>query len=189
MPMELETKRLILRPFGEGDMDAVYTLFSDKAVNRFLPWYPLKDMEEAKTFFETRLKSKRYCFAICQKEEGRPIGYIHTEEDDSHDFGYALARKYWRQGIVSEAGAAVIEGLKEEGLPYITATHDRNNPRSGAVMKRLGMTYRYSYQEQWQPKDIPVIFRMYQLNLDGQDERVYQKYWDAFPVHFIEPDV
>lgn len=39
-------------------------------------------------------------------------------------------------------------------------------------MKRIGMEYQYSYEEQWQPKDILVTFRMYQLNLDGQEDRV-----------------
>ena len=74
----------------------------------------------------------------------------------------------------------------KDGVPYITATHDKNNPRSGGVMKQLGMKYQYSYEEQWQPKNIPVIFRMYQLNLDGDQTRVYQKYWDHSVVHFIE---
>lgn len=71
-------------------------------------------------------------------------------EDDSHDFGYALRKEYWHQGIASEAGNAVIQLLKEEGIPYITATHDKNNPGSGAVMKRIGIKYCYSYKEQWQ---------------------------------------
>lgn len=53
---------------------------------------------------------------------------------------------------------AVVEQLRQAGWSYITATHDVRNLRSGLVMQRLGMTYRYSYQEQWQPKDIPVIF-------------------------------
>ncbi len=56
-------------------------------------------------------------------------------------------------------------------------------------MKQLGMSYKYSYKEQWQPKDILVTFRMYQLNFDGQDDRVYKKYWDNYEVHFIEKDV
>ena len=70
--------------------------------------------------------------------------------------------------------------------PYITATHDRNNPRSGNVMRKLGMTYRYSYEELWQPKNFPVIFRMYQLNLNGDNEFVYRKYWDEATNHFVE---
>lgn len=79
--------------------------------------------------------------------------------------------------------------LKKDGIPYITATHDVNNPRSGNVMKRLGMTYRYSYEEQVQPKDVLVTFRMYQLNLDGVKEREYRKYWNESKVHCIETDI
>lgn len=79
--------------------------------------------------------------------------------------------------------------MAEDGIPYITATHDINNLRSGEVMKRLGMTYKYSYEEQWQPKNFLVIFRMYQLNLDGNDNRIYKKYWDNSAVHFLETDI
>ena len=45
-------------------------------------------------------------------------------------------------------------------------------------MQKLGMHYCYSYQEQWQPKNIPVIFRMYQMNLDGNAHKIYSQYWD-----------
>ena len=80
----------------------------------------------------------------------------------------------------------MVEQVKKDGLAYITATHDKNNPRSGNVMKKLGMKYCYSYEEQWQPKDFLVTFRLYQLNLDGNDARVFTKYWDNSKVHFIE---
>lgn len=178
--VEIVTERLILRRFEPRDVEAVYLLFSDKEVNTFLPWYPLDDMKEAEEFYRTRLNG-RYCLAICLKEDGFPIGYIHADEGDSHDFGYALRREYWHRGITSEAAAAFVSFLKEEGFPYITATHDVNNPRSGAVMKRIGMKYCYSYVEQWQPKNFPVTFRMYQLNLDGEGGRVYRKYRDMYP--------
>lgn len=106
--------------------------------------------------------------------------------DDGYDFGYGLCKAFWRKGIVTEASKAVVEQLKKDGIPYITAIHDVNNPRSGNVMKRLGMRYQYSYEEQWQPKDLLVTFRMYQLNLDGNDNRVFKKYWNDADVHFIE---
>lgn len=187
--MKIKTDRLTLRHFEASDREAIYLLFSDKEVNTFLPWYPVKDRREAENFFVQQLKGKKYCFAICLKGEDFPIGYVHASDSESHDFGYALRKEYWHQGIVSEAGHAAIELLKEEQIPYITATHDRNNPRSGAVMKRMGMKYCYSYKEQWQPKNFPVIFRMYQLNLDGQENRVYQKYWNLYDEHFIETDI
>jgi len=80
----------------------------------------------------------------------------------------------------------VIEKLKHIEIPYITATHDVNNPRSGRVMQAIGMKYRYSYNELWQPKNKWVTFRMYQLNLDGQENRIYKKYWNKYPIHFVE---
>lgn len=190
----LETERLILRKFTEQDMDALFLILQDEQVNTFLPWYPVKNREETKKFYEERYVSKyiqpqAYAYAICLKKDNYPIGYISVEMEDHHDFGYGLCKKFWHKGIVTEAGKAVIEQVKKDGLPYITATHDRNNSRSGGVMKNVGMKYQYSYEEQWQPKDILVTFRMYQLNFDGNENRVYKKYWDTSAVHFIEPNV
>ncbi|HBV53214.1 MAG TPA: GNAT family N-acetyltransferase, partial [Clostridiales bacterium] len=102
---------------------------------------------------------------------------------------YALRKEFWHRGIATEAGKAVTKRLANLGIPYITATHDIKNPRSGEVMKKLGMTYRYTYEEQWQPKNIPVLFRLYQLNFDGQSERVFRTYWDRSSVRFVEKEV
>lgn len=190
----LETDRLILRKFTKNDREALFDIYKDKEVNTYLPWFPLKSIEETDQFFidkyeEEYQQSKGYKYAICLKSDNVPIGYVSVSNDDSHDLGYGLRKEFWHRGIVTEAGKAVIEQVKNDGILYVTATHDVNNPRSGEVMKKLGMSYKYSYEEQWQPKDILVIFRMYQLNLDGQNDRVYKKYWDKSSVHFVEKEV
>lgn len=181
---EIHTHRLILRSFCENDIEAIFYIFSDKETNEYLPWFPLSSKEEAYQFYQEHYQNNSFHYAICLKENNIPIGYIHMSDDDSHDFGYGLHHDYWHKGIVSEACLKAIEQFKEEGIPYITATHDRNNPYSGEVMKKLGMQYQYSYEELWQPKNINVVFRMYQLNF-YQDDFVYQKYWHMYP-HFIE---
>lgn len=56
-------------------------------------------------------------------------------------------------------------------------------------MKKIGMTYRYSYEEMWQAKNILVVFRLYQLNFDGNEDRVYKKYWNKYSNHFIEKNI
>ena len=185
----IETKRLILRRFHEQDLKALYHLLKDEQVNTFLPWYPVKNIEETFRFYQKHIVNEPYFLAICLQNDNLPIGYVHMSMDESHDFGYALCQEYWHKGIVTEASQALIEQLKNDGIPYITATHDRNNPRSGGVMYQIGMKYCYSYVEQWQPKNIPVTFRMYQLNLDGHKDRVYQKYWNLYDNHFIEKDL
>lgn len=190
----LETERLILRKFTERDLEALFLILRDEEVNKFLPWYPMKSIEETRKFYEERYASKyaqpqAYAYAISMKTDQVPIGYIEVSMEEHHDFGYGLRKEFWHKGIMTEAGKAVIAQVKKDGLPYITATHDRNNPRSGGVMKNVGMKYQYSYEEQWQPKDILVTFRMYQLNLDGNTQRVYKRYWDTSDVHFIETNL
>lgn len=187
----LETKRLILRKFTENDIEALFLILKDKEVNTFLPWYPMKNLEQAKKFYDERytftyLKPQGYAYAICLKSDNFPIGYIKVDMEEPHDFGYGLRKEFWHQGIVSKAAKAVVEQVKKDGLPYITATHDVNNPRSGNVMKKVGMKYCYSYEELWQPKGFFVTFRMYQLNFDGHDDFVYKKYWDMYENHFVE---
>lgn len=145
----LETPRLALRKFRPEDLEALFQLLRDKEANRFLPWFPAETLEEAQAFYRERIQGQRYFFAICLKGEDRPIGYVTAEDGDSYDFGYALGREHWHQGLATEAARAFVGYLRQEGVPFLTATHDRENPRSGGVMRQLGMRYCYSYLEQW----------------------------------------
>lgn len=187
----IHTKRLIIRQFNSEDALALFELLSDEAVNTFLPWYLVKNFEETEQFLKERFfnsyeKGFDYRYAICLREDNKPIGYIWLANDESNDFGYALKKEFWHRGIVTEASKAVVDIIKKAGYPYITATHDVKNPHSGEVMKKLGMTYKYSYVEQWKPKNIEVTFRMYQLNFDKNKEITYLKYCKQYENHFIE---
>lgn len=190
----LHTQRLVLRKFTEADIPALLQIHQDPEVNRFLPWFPLTTLEQAQQFYQERYapvyaQAQGYAYAICKdckEADQQPIGYINVSMDEAHDLGYGLAKAYWGQGIVTEAAQAVVEQVKADGLPFLTATHDVNNPGSGRVMQKVGMRYCYSYEEQWQPKDFPVIFRMYQLNLHCPEDFVFKKYWDVSTKRFVE---
>lgn len=190
----LKTERLILRKFIDKDVEALFEVLSDTEVNTYLPWFPLKSLEEARVFLNERFleyydKPTIYRYAVCLKEDNIPIGYVWLSDTENNDFGYALKKEFWNKGIITEATKIVVERIKNAGYAYITATHDTNNPHSGAVMKKLGMTYKYSFVEQWQPKNISVTFRMYQLNFDGNINRTYMEYWDKYKNHFVEDNV
>ena len=187
----LLTPRLILRRFAPEDLPAVFDIYSDREANRFLPWFPAETMADARRFLEERYlavyeRPSGYAYAVCRREDNIPIGYVTVKADDSYDLGYGLRKEFWHQGIATEAARAVVEQAGREGIPYITATHDVNNPRSGAVMRRVGMQYQYSYEELVQPKNQLVTFRLYQKNLDGACGRVFRRYWECSRVHFIE---
>ncbi|MCL2248805.1 MAG: GNAT family N-acetyltransferase [Oscillospiraceae bacterium] len=190
----LETERLILRKFNPSDTEALLNIYGDEYVNTYLPWYPLKSLKEASAFFEERYAEAYrlpfgYRYAVCLQSDNIPVGYVHVGSGDSYDLGYGLKQECWYKGIITEACKAIVEQLKKSDIPHITATHDVKNPRSGNVMKNIGMTYRYSFEEQWQPKDILVTFRMYQLNFDGHNSRTYMGYWDNSDNRFIEESV
>ncbi len=188
----IETERLILRKFIADDVNSVYELMSDVDVNTFLPCHVHKTKEQSYEFLKTRFldnynNENGYKYAICLKKDNLPIGYVSLSYGDANDFGYAIKKEFWNKGITYEATRAVVEKIKNSGnYKYITATHDVNNPNSGAVMKKLGMEYKYSYVEKWQPKDILVTFKMYQLNFDDEQHDTYMEYWNKYDNHFIE---
>ena len=186
----LTTERLILRPFTANDIDAIFTLYSDEKTNTFLPWFPIKARQEAEDLFARRYAAPPpdggYRYAVCLRTDDIPIGYVHLSESDSRDIGYGLRSDCWGRGIAAEAAAAVICQAQKDGIPFVTATHDVRNPASGRVMQKLGLRYCYSYVEQWQPKNIPVTFRLYQRNLDGCEKRMYTKYWEQSAIHYVE---
>lgn len=187
----IETQRLRLRKFDGTDLDALFAIYQDEAANVYLPWFPLQTMQEAEALYREKYETvyaqpRGYRYAVCLQSDDVPIGYVHIGMDEAHDFGYGLRKEFWHRGIMTEAANAVAAQAKRDGLPYLTATHDRNNPHSGDVMRKIGMVYRYSYEEQWQPKDKLVTFRMYQINFSAPSDFVYQKYWNDSSVHQIE---
>ena len=188
---KLVTARLILRRFEEKDIPALFDILKDEEVNTFLPWFPLRTLGEARKFYEKRYRAayeqpQGYRYAVCLREDDVPVGYIDIKTDASHDLGYGLKKQFWHRGIATEAGRALLDQAKADGLPYVTATHDVRNFRSGAVMKRLGMAYRYSYNELVQPKNERVTFLMYQINFGGDQNFVFRGYAEET---FIEPGV
>ncbi len=54
----LETERLILRKFTEKDIEALYLILKDEEANKFLPWYPVQNIDEAKKFYDERYSAK-----------------------------------------------------------------------------------------------------------------------------------
>lgn len=208
----IETERLVLRRFAEKDARSALRLLADEGVMRFIPAWTARDEAEALAYLEKNYLS--WCrradareagalgmpldlrFAICWKGGANgggssgPVGFAQiSAESDAFELGYALARDAWHQGVASEAVAALVGAARTAGFPHLTATHDVNNPRSGAVMARCGLTYRYTYRERWMPKGFDVSFRLWQIDLAPGVE-TYRAYWDEHPEHWVDaPDV
>lgn len=114
-------------------------------------------------------KRTKICLRYLFKKNNLPIDYVNIDLDDSHDLGYGLKKNIGIKELLVKPLKLLFNKQKKDNLCYLTATHDIKNIHSGNVMKKVGIHYCYSYKEQWMPKNRPVIFRMYQINLDGKN--------------------
>lgn len=154
----LETDRLLLRRFTLEDADAMYNNWaSDSEVTKFLMWPCHKSVETSYTVLtdwtSQYSKDDYYQWAITLKENGdEPIGSIAVvHKDDATEMvhiGYCIGKRWWRQGITSEALAALIKFFFEEvGVNRIESRHDPRNPNSGKVMMKCGLKYEGTHRE------------------------------------------
>ena len=87
-----------------------------------------------------------YKWVIVYKENNEVIGMIDAFKKlmkyDTVEIGYCLGKKYWNNGIMTEALKEVIRFMFEEcNAETIYAEYLENNPASGKVMKNAGMKY------------------------------------------------
>lgn len=78
---EIETKRLLLRPFRESDAADVLEYLSGPLPHCFTG-LKIDSLEEARAEVVKRGEDPEYCFAIVLKETGRVIGEIDAEQSD-----------------------------------------------------------------------------------------------------------
>lgn len=147
----LETERLILRQFKLEDAQYVFDNWaSDSEVTKYLMWQSHESVEASKGYIEFLQKGyeqgNTYDWTIILKEMNQPIGSIGVVRIDEKasivHIGYCIGKKWWNQGITSEAFSKVIEFLFEQvEVNRIESRHDVNNPNSGNVMRKCGLTY------------------------------------------------
>ena len=147
----IETSRLILRKFKEGDYENVFDNYaSDNEVTKFLTWPTHKDRNVSKTLVSSWAKSYRevsfYQWAIVLRDNMEVIGSISVvgidEAHDQFEVGYCLSRQMWNKGIMTEALKAVIDYLfKNTNVNKIFAMHHLDNIASGKVLLKNNMTY------------------------------------------------
>lgn len=147
----LETTRLKLRRFTIEDAEGMYRNWaSEDEVTKFLTWPTHANVDVTRELLSNWIKEYQnknyYNWVMELKETGEIIGNISVvlikEIIEGAVLGYCMGTKWWGKELMPEAGKAVIQYLFEQvGFNRIAADHDKNNPKSGRVMQKLGMTY------------------------------------------------
>jgi ribosomal-protein-alanine N-acetyltransferase len=156
---ELESERLFLRRFTMEDAPAMFANWAgDSEVNKFLTWPIHQSVKDSATILYNwvnryDMEDCFYQWAIVLKDSGdEPIGSIGVVKKDEivemAEVGFYLGKKWWRQGLMSEALKMVINYLFSTGrFNRIQAQHDTRNSHSGQVMKKCGMCYEGTLRE------------------------------------------
>lgn len=148
--VEIITERLLLRPFQMEDANAMFNNWAnDEDVVRYMTWLPHKNVDLTQSIIEVWVnkynQDNYYQWAICFKDKPKsPIGSFSIisidEQIKAFEVGYCIGKKWWGQGIITEAFNEVIQlSFNQIGANRIFAYHHIDNPSSGRVMEKCGL--------------------------------------------------
>ena len=145
----LETARLVLRPFRDGDFEAYARLFADPDVMRYLGDGQPLTREDAWRNLAMMIGHWTLrgfgMWAVEEKSTGTLVGRVGLYEPEGwpgREVGWTLAREHWGKGYALEAAAASVDhAFHVLDWPRAISLIDPENHRSIRVAERLGETY------------------------------------------------
>ncbi|TCP45072.1 RimJ/RimL family protein N-acetyltransferase [Tamaricihabitans halophyticus] len=156
---QLSSARITLLPLSDEHLPWETELDSDPEVMRYIGQGRARSAEEVAEYHRKRL-------AVADRVpglgfwvglvDGQFVGWWILEPPERPDqgpvhgqaeLGYRLLRRYWRQGLASEGGRALLGyGFDHCGLDRIFAETMAVNTGSRAVMESIGMRYVRGFQ-------------------------------------------
>ena len=148
----IETERLLLRHWREGDREPFARLNADPQVMEyFVSVLSRCESDALADRISARLEEQGYgLFALERKEDGAFLGFTGfsqcpegTPVAGETEIGWRLAREYWRRGYAFEAAAACLDWFwaNTTAPRLVSFTSDRNGP-SQNLMRKLGLARR-----------------------------------------------
>ena len=148
---ELDTRRLILRPFEPDDAPEVQRLAGapEIALTTLNIPHPYEDgiadawIATHQLMYET---GSGVAWAITSRRDGNLVGAVSLMDIRPRfrraELGYWVGTPYWNKGYCTEAVKSVIAfGFENLSLIRIFATHLDRNPASGRVIQKAGMRF------------------------------------------------
>jgi 3-dehydroquinate dehydratase/shikimate dehydrogenase len=145
----LTTKRLVLRPWKEADLEPFAKLNADPRVMEYFPSVlSCKESDELAQRISSKLEEQGWgLWAVSVPGVADFIGFVGLARPsfEAHftpavEVGWRLAFEYWGRGYATEgAKAALTYGFKTLKLPEIVSFTALQNTRSRRIMEKIGM--------------------------------------------------
>lgn len=145
----IETERLILRPWRDGDRAPYHAICRDPEVMRFLG--PPQSRAESDAAVDRMIASQAqhgFCLWVVQRRDdeallgfcGLKLGPPGTPIAGDVEIGWRLGRQHWGSGYAREAATASLDwAWAHLAVPSVAAITVAANARSWGLMERLGM--------------------------------------------------
>ena len=151
--MILETERLILRPWEEADAEDLYEYAKDERIGPPAGWPAHTSVRNSLEIIRTVLSAPE-TYAVCLKEDGKPIGSIGLMigrqsniglPDNEAEIGYWIGVPFWGQGLIPEGVREIIRYAFEDlHIETLWCGYFEGNDKSRRVQEKCGFTYQYT---------------------------------------------
>lgn len=144
---KIETARLRFRRIVPTDAEAIFAIFSDPEVTRYLLSPPMTEVAQAEESVRRKLEyyegSEVFQLGVESKEDGLFLGtctlFNLALNSKRAEVGYVLARPYWGKGYMMEAAGALVDtAFTKLDLNRLEADIDPRNVASAKLLERLG---------------------------------------------------
>ncbi len=157
---ELETDRLVLRPFTLDDLGPVFAMSREAGMRRWLPDQVYADLFAARAVLDRLIAGygDRYApvsgplvLGVEARGSGVLVGHVGLGPyRDLVEIGYAIGEAHQGQGLATEAVAALTAwGHRVRGLPEISGITDRENRASRRVLEKAGYVVDHGDGGRW----------------------------------------
>ena len=151
--MNLETERLLLRPWKPEDAASLYKYASDDRVGPIAGWNTHKSIEESRHIINDVLSAPG-TYAVVLKETNEPIGSIGLMIGDKSnlnlpeneaEIGYWIGVSYWGHGLIPEATNELIRFAFEElKISRLWCGYFDGNEKSRRCQEKCGFKYHHT---------------------------------------------
>jgi ribosomal-protein-alanine N-acetyltransferase len=160
---EIETDRLLLRHWREGDLDSYARICADQEVMRYMGRGTMSREQTAESIerFVRHWKEHSYgLWAVEEKASGTFVGRIGLlyhedwpEGEHKAEVAWLVDRAFWGRGFATEGALASLRyGFEELGLDRIISISLPENRASRRVMEKAGLTYQG--ETRWRGHDV-----------------------------------
>lgn len=154
--MNMETERLILRPWCEDDAESLFAFAKNPAVGPIAGWPSHTSVENSREIIRNVLAVNE-TYAVCLKTDNKAIGsiglMIGTQSnldlpETEGEIGYWIGVPFWGMGLIPEATKELIRhAFVDLNLETLWCGYFEGNAKSKRVQEKCGFVYHHTNKD------------------------------------------